>query len=358
MLPDKEFFNYKECIIAGDPCWLITPKELGVVWTDDNYRYRSAIVLQTTGEIISSGWVKFVNFGEQPDFQPWNDKWHVRGTFKHDGSLVICSIYKNEFICRTRGTTSVLQLPTGKEILDLVEKHKVEETLREYHGSGVSYLFEYISPNHIIVLRECNQPTLILLGAIHHQDGYICSRNFISNIAEDMDVALPMVYEWNSIAECITDVQAWESKEGVVLQSPDGQILKKIKSDSYKRLHSLMFGMKSINSVLGVFMDVKTPKYSEFRNYIESTIDFEVAENCKDHILTITKAYTKVLEKIDKVRNFVNTLPRDFNRKEQAEAILYNFRDWRKSAAFTILDKRQFDDKFIKQVIQYEIDKQ
>lgn len=355
MLPDREYFNFRECIVGGDPCWLIAPKELGVIWTDDNYRYRSVIVKQSTGEIISSGFGKFVNIFEQPEFQPWDEKWSVRGTFKYDGSLIICSIHNGEFICRSRGTVNILQLPTGQEILDLVKKHNVEEVMKREFGSGSSFLFEYSSPSHVIVLREFQQPTLTFLGIIHHFDGYMVSRKCLKEHADMMNLEIPDLYEWESLSACIADVQAWEGKEGVVLQSPDGQILKKIKSDSYKRLHSMMFGMRSINSVLDVFMDIKTPKYSEFFKYIETMSDYEVAENCKDHILTITKAYTKVLEKMDSVQKFLDTLPRDYTRKEQAEAILYNFHDWRKSAAFTMLDKRQFDDKFIKQTILYEL---
>jgi hypothetical protein len=32
----------------------------------------------------------------------------------------------------------------------------------------------------------------------------------------------------------------------------------------------------------------------------------------------------------------------------------FNYKDWKVSAAFTLLDKKQFDDKFIKQTINYE----
>lgn len=352
---ENDQFNCKDVTIAGDPCWLITPKELGVVWNDDNYRYRSAIVLQSTGEIISSGFGKFTNYGEQPDFQSWNDEWMIQGTFKYDGSLIICSLYNDEFICRTRGNISVLQLETGQEILDLVENHKVEENLRILKGYNVSFLFEYSSPRHIIVLREFEEPTLTLLGVIHHKDGYLISRTELESQAELLNVAIPKLYKWNSLSECIADVQAWEGKEGVVIQSPNGQILKKIKSDSYKRLHSFMFGMRSINSVLDVFMDIKTPKYSEFYRYIENLMDHEVAENCRYNILTITKAYTKVLTKIGKVENFIQLLPKDYTRKENAAAIIYNYRDWRKSVAFSILDKQQLKDASIKQIILYEI---
>jgi hypothetical protein len=355
MLPDREQFNFRECIIAGDPCWLITPKELGVTWTDDNCRYRSAIVLQATGEIISSGFPKFVNFSEQPDFQPWNEKWQIQGTFKYDGSLIICSIYKGEFICRTRGTVNVLQLESGQEILDLVKYHKVEETLRDVFQYGVSFLFEYSSPSHVIVLREFEKPTLTLLGIIHHFDGYLVSRGELVDQAKKMGVSIPDFYTWNTIADCIADVKEWEGKEGIVLQSPDGQILKKIKSDQYRRLHSFMFGMKSVDNVLDIFMNIKTPKYSHFYRYIENTMDHEIAENCKHHILSITLAYSKVLDKLQTIREFIQNLPKNYSRKEQAQDIISQYDGWMVTAAFHMLDNKELSDKIISNATKQEI---
>jgi hypothetical protein len=32
-LPDREDFNFKDCVIARDECWLITPKDMSVKWT-------------------------------------------------------------------------------------------------------------------------------------------------------------------------------------------------------------------------------------------------------------------------------------------------------------------------------------
>jgi hypothetical protein len=168
-------------------------------------------------------------------------------------------------------------------------------------------------------------------------------------------VSVPDFYFWNSLSECIADVKAWEGKEGIVLHSPDGQILKKIKSDSYLRLHSMMFGMQSINNVLDVFVTCKTNDYDTFYKFIKNTIDHEVAENCKHHIETITIAYANVEDKMNKLKHFLDNLPKDYTRKEQAQAIHYNYKDWRVSAAFALLDKKQFDDKFIKQTINYEI---
>jgi hypothetical protein len=70
-LPTTEEFTFKDCVIAGDDCWLITPNHIGVKWTDENARFRSCIVRKSDNFVVSQGFGKFTNFSEQPDFQPW-----------------------------------------------------------------------------------------------------------------------------------------------------------------------------------------------------------------------------------------------------------------------------------------------
>ena len=115
-LPNSEEFNFKDCIIADDECWLITPKNMGVKWTDENARFRSCIVRKSDNFVISQGFKKFTNYGEQSAFEPWDDSWKIEARHKLDGSLLIVSRYKGEWILRTRGTIDARQLPNGHEI--------------------------------------------------------------------------------------------------------------------------------------------------------------------------------------------------------------------------------------------------
>jgi hypothetical protein len=346
-------FNYKECLIGGDDCLLITPKDMGVEWNETNRFFRSAIINKKTGEFASLSLPKFTNWGEKPHFQPWNPDWPIRGTFKYDGSLIICSIHNVEFIVRTRGTQSALLLESGQEILDLVERYGVKEEMERY-GKNASFLFEYISPNHVVVLREFQEPTLVFLGISYHDSCRYFSHGMV-DYTNPKHWETPRFYYWDNIQECIADVKSWEGKEGVVLESPNGQTLKKIKSDHYLKMHSLMFGMKSLDNVLEVFMENPTPKYSEFYKYIGDTMDFEIAENCKDYVRIITVAYTKYLEKLNNLKHFLETMPSDYNRKEVALTIQYNYRDWRVSAAFSLLDKGEVPVKIVKKAIEHEI---
>lgn len=42
-LPDPQQFNFKDCIIAGDECVLVTPKDMSVEWNEENKHFRSSI---------------------------------------------------------------------------------------------------------------------------------------------------------------------------------------------------------------------------------------------------------------------------------------------------------------------------
>jgi hypothetical protein len=359
-LPNPEQFNFKECMIAGDECWLITPLDMATKWFDDNARFRSCIVRKSDNFVVSQGFGKFTNFGERPDFQPWDNSWKIEARHKLDGSLLIVSKYKGELIIRTRGTVNARQLDNGHEIDLLIKKYdrfpKGGAFDIDFLDRGYSLLYEWTTPNNIIVLREHDEPTLTLVGMVNNSTCEYASQYLLDTISEYVGVNRPQKYEYNSVEECILDVAAWRGKEGVVLYSPDGQTLKKIKADEYCELHKLATGIKGIKQVLDVFM--ASPKFVneyEFYSYIENTLDFEIAEKCKDFIEETCEAYRNVLDKIKKADNVVEGL-RGLTRKEQAIDIQQHYDDWRKGYAFSKLDGKEMDDKTLRKAIEKELD--
>ena len=355
-LPNPEEFNFKDCIIAGDECWLITPKNMGVKWTDENARFRSCIVRKSDNFVISQGFKKFTNYGEQPTFEPWDDSWKIEARHKLDGSLLIVSRYKGEWILRTRGTTDARQLPNGHEIDLLIEQHKQffknNSAIDSVSALQQSWLFEWTTPSNIIVLRESDQYKLILIGIIAEGEYY--SQKYLDICASKYEFDRPDKYEYNSLQECIADVSAWKGKEGVVLYSPDGQILKKIKADEYCELHKLATGIKTVSHVLDVFME--SPKFTDyegFYKYIETLLDHEIAEKCKPFIQEITDAYATFVKCTNRMRERMVFIHEYANRKEQAQTILQEFREWKTVVAFLLLDKREIDDKVLRKSLEY-----
>lgn len=107
----EEEFSFKEVEIAGDLCVLITPL-ISAKFTDLNKIYRSSIWRVSDGFPVSLGFRKFMNFNEQPAFEPvapYYDKDFVL-TEKLDGSCLIVSKYKGKLIVRTRGTISAYHI--------------------------------------------------------------------------------------------------------------------------------------------------------------------------------------------------------------------------------------------------------
>lgn len=355
-LPDTSQFNFKDCNIAGDECWLITPKDMATVWTDENARFRSCIVRKADGYVVSQGFGKFTNFGERPDFQQWDPSWKIEARHKLDGSLLIVSKYKGELIVRTRGTIDARQLPNGHEIDLLMRKYPM--AFNNIYNDGccesICLLYEWTTPSNIIVLREHDEPTLTLVGGIYTESGKYVDQTNLDLVAPWWGVARPQRYEYNSVEECILDVSAWKGKEGVVLYSPDGQTLKKIKADEYCELHKLATGIKSINQVLDVFMT--SPKFcaaDDFYRYIETTLDFEIAERCKDYISNITDAYAKFTRALHKIKIETDKYIRPLKtRKEQAMAIQREFHGWMTPLAFALLDNKEIDNKMIQKSLE------
>lgn len=358
-LPDPEYFNFKECVVAGDECLLITPKDITVKWSDETLKFRSLIIRKDDHMVVSCGLGKFFNLSEKPDIDKFPD-----GPFeaieKKDGSCFICTwtVGKNnqeEYIFRTRGTSDVRVLDNGYELDFLLEKYpklKVAMKLNPLY----TIICEWQTPNNEIVLREVSEPTLCLIAVVSHEDFSYVSQKELDERAIAWGLDRPKRYHYNSIKECVEDVTTWKGKEGVVLYSEDGQHLRKIKSEEYLRLHGLLFGYKTIKSYLDLFMSTeKFTKYSEFYEYIETTLDHEIAERGKDFIRDICVAYSKVVDKLNNVTQVVNNVRTGFSRKEQALEFQNHWSDWRVPAAFQLLDNNEVNEKTLRKGIEHEL---
>lgn len=121
-LPLKEEFNFKDCTIAGDECWLITPNDMSTKWFDDNARFRSCIIRKSDHTVVSQGFSKFTNFHERPEFQPWDNSWKIEARHKLDG-------------CCDENTNLITEdgLKTIKEICDQKYEGKVLGYNHETH---------------------------------------------------------------------------------------------------------------------------------------------------------------------------------------------------------------------------------
>jgi hypothetical protein len=356
VLPSHTDFNFKDCSVGGDECWLITPKTMAVQWNETNFRFRSTILRKSDGAVVSQGFGKFTNFGEQPNFQPWDTAWDIKAVHKIDGSLLIVSKHNDTLIVRTRGTVDARTLPNGHEIDSLIKQYP-NVFDNNFLNDGYSILLEWTTPTNIIVLREHSTPTLTLVGMIFNASAQYQSQESLDSIAKIFEVGRPVCYNYHSVEECILDVDAWTGKEGVVLYSPDGQTLKKIKAAEYCMLHKIATGIKSIYHVMDLFL--ASPRFTsaaDFYNYIQTTIDYEIAEKIKDDIKNVVASYNIYLKKLDLLRGVIDELSYFDSRREQAKEIILRFHDWRRPAAFSLLDNKTATAREEAVALQYELE--
>ena len=345
-------FNIREVDILGDDCVLIYPKHSDSCWTLNNLHYRSVILRKCDNKVISRGFPKFFNVFQSPEVNIFPDGPFSTYT-KKDGSLLIFSYFKDEVLVRTRNSVSIEGMANGHEIHILKNKYPklwAAVALNTNH----SILCEWQTKSNVIVIDEVDEPTLTLIGCIENDTGILVKQSELDKIAETWGLPRPEQYTYNTLAECLEDVKMWEGKEGVVRYSEDGQYMDKIKSEWYLIRHKLATGIKNISQVLDLFMDSpKFTTYDQFYNFVVKTLSYEVAERLKDDMLKIVNAYNKTLEQLDNVRLVVHNVRGDsFTRRDQAIEIVQHFPDWRKSAAFTILDNKVLEDKVIKTGIE------
>ena len=150
---DRESFMVHEHIIAGEVVTLVQPKSIGAKWNKNNLHFRSS-VWNYEGELISASFPKFFNWGEQPDLSPVpNSLKNATVVEKLDGSTLIVSKYKGQYILRTRGTVDASTMANGHELELFKEKFLKSLTHDTPDTWNVSILFEWVSPINKIVLN-------------------------------------------------------------------------------------------------------------------------------------------------------------------------------------------------------------
>ena len=380
---DKEQFDVKEGEIAGETCYLIQPNHIGAKWTRDNLHFRSSI-WNEKGELISAGLAKFKNWAEDIELFPLPtvlDK-TLNLIEKIDGSSLIVSRYKGQLIHRTRGTYCAKKLENGHEIEYLKSKYPLAFEFGGWNYGGemtapFSLIYEWTSPLNKIVLDYGPEPELYLIGIVDHMNYSLTSQDHLNQIAAKMGVKRPKTYYFNTIPEMIKAVDAFDGVEGICVYYNNDQNILKLKAAKYLAQHRFKENA-NLNSVIDLYTEFKQPPQAEFLALIEARFDFE----CLQLVLPLCKqvcAAAEIVKKdVDKLRDFVqylpkspsaesNLIPEQFSfidqkhtRKLQAARIMADFAGPEKALArsicFGLLDNREPDAEQIKKLILSRIE--
>ena len=324
---NTEEFDFKPCVFAGDACVLIHPKNIGAKWTKETLIYRSSIWRLSDWSPISLSFKKFFNFDERSDIVPTPSSMKgVELMEKVDGSTLIVSKYKGEYIIRTRGTVDASKLENGFEIEILKQKYpRVFTSLPgEIETSRESLVFEWVSPTNKIVISYGDEPELYLTAVIDHNDYSLRSQDELDSRAVNLGVKRPRRFKFNTFDEMFAAIQALDYAktrefnapqeyqsttgaqavpelargfEGFCVYFGRGQHIRKVKSAWYLALHKLKSELSSFDKVLDLWITLDCKSFSEFYDYVLENIDYEIAEQSRNDASKVADA-TKEVERI------------------------------------------------------------
>jgi T4 RnlA family RNA ligase len=344
-LPIEEgYFNITPIKFCDLDSFLITP-EIDAKWNNKNLHFRS-LITDKVGNVLSSGFPKFFNYGEKPECYPKPEKyqdWKILN--KLDGSLLIADLVNGVFSMRTRGTASYITQENYKDFELLPAKYpKIPEFLK--YNQHYSLLFEILTPNNVIVVRP-KEVEFYFLGAISKETLEMANGEDLLTIWKQIGCPpVPEQYEFSSamdLSSLSETVKYWKGKEGVVLVYNNGQNRIKLKSDWYCQLHRIKSQLSSTNNLVEYYVQNKMPSYEDFYQKIETDFDFEIAEQLKDQLLKISETGEKCKKDVANMKDFCCSIRSFETRKQQAEHILMTYKT-RSSYVFNLLDGKELTD--------------
>jgi hypothetical protein len=334
------YFNITSNIFCNIDCYLITP-QIDAKWNKNNLFYRS-LITDKNGNVLSSGFPKFFNYGEKPDCYPNPEDftdWKLED--KIDGSLLIADYVNGQFSMRTRGTVSYSSQENAKDFELLIEKYpKVVEFLKE--NQHLSLLFEIVTPNNVIVVRS-QQIEFYFIGAINKNGMCVVSSSDLVDIWRKIgQMPTPQSYNFldtNDLSKIAETIKHWKGKEGIVISYNNGQNRIKLKSDWYCFIHRVKSQLNSLNNLIEYYVDSEMPSCEDFYKKIEIDFDFEIAIQSKDQIEKICDAGELTKKYIINIQEIVRDIRGVETRKEQAEMIKRNYRE-NSGYVFSVLDNK------------------
>lgn len=334
---DTEQFLIKESELVGDKIFLVIPQHIGCRWDKQNLIYRSS-VWDINGNPISLGYKKFGNIGENPDvFGIPTDLKGSSIVSKEDGSCKIVSKYKGQYIIRTRGTFDATTLLNGHE----VEIFK-ENILSFYDDDSdtwdYSLIFEWYSPENIVVINYGENPKWFFTGKIYHNGYQLECQKELDKIALKYHWDRPNTYHFNDLDDLTNNVSEWQDVEGVCIYI--GQSIYKLKSNPYKKLHAFKENA-NFESVLDLYLSYGMPDYQKFQQVIVNNFDWECYQMVQGFVSQICDAKKEVDKITAGMYNFIDRIRNLPTRKEQALQITSSYGDTgRTSMMFGLLDGR------------------
>lgn len=247
---DTERFNVepREHPQVG-PVVLIVPDKATVFKMSAQEEHLRSLLCRPDGEVISSGFPKFYNFGEVAAHDSLTkgvltSERDILFRVKLDGSLVIRSVVDGQVIWRTRGSHMLGDFE--EPVMTIVREWHPRLLDPAFGKPNESWLFEYIGPANQIVIRYDSASLMALGRTRFNADGrletFLFSKEIIDEIGIDQAPTYP---RFDSVEAVKAHLEPREGEEGYVswAQLSDDPLgpyhLTKWKTNWYLRLHAL-----------------------------------------------------------------------------------------------------------------------
>lgn len=354
--PNPEHFLIRE----QDGLRLITPKSSAAfddhIWTPDNLQFRSRVET-LDGETVSQGFKKFMNLGQGPDGVRVETADVVaacaRGdafaTLKIDGSLIVRSVYQGRIILRTRGAFGYEHQDNAAEIEKCVERYP--RLLDPSYRPDISLLLEWVSPTNVIIFKY-DQPELILVGGIRHQNFQYLLLDELHAVAADLNMALVESFRldqqgWTDLyATLATDTD----KEGYVIRIHNEQDLVKVKCAPYLAKHAFKYNM-SVGKLVDMWLHAGRPSEQAFVEQLTHQFDEETIMWALPFIANLFGWVRAVHEHAAALKHQVEQL-RHLPRKDFAIQMREQLSSRDFSLAMLFRDNRDINDRLMKQMLE------
>jgi len=347
---DTANFLVKPYIFYGEQVFLVIPNHIGCEWTPENRHFRSS-VWNLKGELVSASFPKFFNWGEKPAITPPPQTLEdARLVEKIDGSALIISKYKGNFMVRTRRTIDARGMEkNGDEVEILLTKYPaIKELYPDWETWTFSLIFEWVSPRNQIVIRY-TEPDLFLVGAVNHGgdmvtvDYELWTQDSLDKLALELGVKRPQIFNFSHVQDMLLAISELQGQEGLCVYFKHGQEILKVKSAWYLVLHRMKSELSNIDGVIDLYFsteqkDMAPLSHDEFYGYICRTFDYELAEMVRGHVSKMFDAIKESQQIVFHMRHFVEPLKK-LSRKDAAQKIIGAYGKTNRSGfAFTLLD--------------------
>ena len=353
---DLTQFMKHDHVVNGEVLTLVQPQFIGAKWNKDNLHFRSS-VWNYEGELVSASFKKFFNAGEQPELSPLpTNLKKCKFVQKLDGSTLIVSKYKGNFILRTRGTVDASGMEKNGHEIEQFKSIILPKIDNEIETWDYSVIFEWVSPlNRVVLLYP--EPKWYLIGVVNHSDYSLVTQESLDEMAQTYGLLRPPIYSFDdvtSLQDIIKKVEAWVGIEGIVIYSDNGQSLHKSKGLDYLARHRLKSELGSFEKLVDFWITLgKVPDFHTFYSEVEKLTDYETVQEHYGDISRIIDAWKEVQKIVAGMQKYVTeTLKPLPTRRDQAVKVLgaYGVTN-RASFVFALLNGKSLSDEQLKKLM-------